>query len=78
MLGDTFVIAVISAVHRLAVNADCFARMFQRAGKSVFSRLRKTLAAGIVLTARALSADHNVSLTAALALVIYAIIHSTF
>lgn len=29
MLGNTFIIAVIGAVHRLAVNTDCLARMLQ-------------------------------------------------
>ena len=78
MLGNAFVIAVIGTVYCLAVDADGFARVLQRAGKPVSSHLRKALAAGIVLTARALSANHNVSLATALTFVIYAIFHTAF
>ena len=77
MFRMAFVIAVINAFYRFAVDADRPAGMFQRARIRVAAFLRKALTASIILFVRMFPADHNIAFTAALFFVINTILYRT-
>ena len=77
MVCRTFIVAVVQAVRRLTVNAYDLAGMFDRAGETVSSGLRKALATSFILTAGTPATYQYIALAAALTSVIGTIVHST-
>lgn len=77
MFRMAFVIAVINAFYRLAVDTDRSARMLQSARIRVAAFLRKTFAASIVLFVCVFSADHNIAFAATFFFVINTILYRT-
>ena len=77
MICRAFVITVVDTFHRLAVNADDLTGMLNCAGKSVILSVRKAFTAGSLFGAGMLPAHHDITLTAILAFVIYAVFNRT-
>lgn len=80
MVCSTLVVAVIHALHRLAVDADMLAGMGDGACERVKSLpvLREALAAGIIAAAGVFPAHTDIALAAKVFCVIYAIINTAF
>lgn len=79
MLCRTLIILIISTLGRLAVDTDIAGRVAGAVAERIAGSLsgKKTLTAGLVLTAGMFSAHHDVTLGTQFFLVVGAVFHST-
>ena len=80
MIRMAFIIGIINALLRFAVDADGFARMDHGAFEGIHALplLNKAFTAGSVAIAGALSSHHDISLAAQMLFIIGTILHRTF
>jgi hypothetical protein len=73
VFGGADEIAVISTVHRLAIDVDGFAGMLGRAGKGIDIALFKAFTASIFIAIGMLAANQDITFAAAIGFVIGAV-----
>ena len=78
MLRVALVVTIIHAFDRFAIDTDRPAGMLQGTGIGIILFLRKTLTACIVTTVCMFAAHHDITLAAALILVVGTIVYATF
>jgi hypothetical protein len=74
----TLVVGIVHTFHSLTVDADRSAGMVKGAHIRVLAPVGKAVAAGLPAGVRMLASHHDITLAAAIVLIIAAVLHTTF